>query len=188
MEVILQENVPSLGFVGDVVKVKPGFARNFLFPKRLAQPATRQLVNLFEHKKKQLEVKKAAKKSEADEFKKRLEAVKVTLEHLATEGGKLFGAVSATEILDQITAQGFQIDRRLMQIPAPIRMAGEHKVEIKLYRDVSAFIVVEVKAKIQETPAEEKAAKKEKKSRKKKTEEVAAEAAAGENAEEKVSG
>lgn len=178
MEVILQENVPSLGFVGDVVRVKPGFARNFLFPKKLALPATRQYVNLFEHKKKQLEVKKAVKKSEAEEFKKRLEAVRVTLEHLATESGKLFGAVSVSEILDQLASQGFQIDRRLLQIPTPIRTAGEHKVEVKLYRDISAFVTVEVKANVQEVSAEEKAAKKEKRPRKKKTEEATPEAGA----------
>lgn len=166
MEVILQENVASLGFVGDVVKVKPGFARNFLIPQKLALPASRQLVRFFEHKKKQLEVKKIQKKAEAEEFKKRLEAVSVTLEHLATEGGKLFGAVSITEILEQLSAQGIQVDRRLVVVASPIRTSGSHKIEVKLYRDVSAFISVEVKAKV-EVAAESAVEKKEKKSRKK---------------------
>lgn len=167
MEVILQENVSNLGFVGDVVKVKPGYARNFLVPKKLALPATRHMVKLFEHKKKQLEVKKAHKKTEAEELKKRVEAVKVSLEHLATEGGKLFGAVSVTEILEQLNAQGLEIDRSLLLVPHPIRSTGSHKVEVKLYRDVSAFVTVEVKAKAEEVPAGAKTEKKEKKPRKK---------------------
>ena len=180
MEVILQENVSNLGFVGDVVKVKPGYARNFLLPKKLALPATRQLVKLFEHKKKQLEVKKSAKKTEAEELKKRLEAVSLAVEHLAGEGGRIFGSVTVAELQEQLSAKGFDVQRSLIQTAAPIRTAGEYKVEVKLYRDVSAFVSLVVTAKVELVPEEEKSAKAEKKAKKQRkkaeAEAVAAEA------------
>lgn len=147
MEVILQENVSNLGFVGDVVKVKPGYARNFLFPRRLAAHADQGNIRRFEHQKKLIEVKKAQKKSEALDLKKRLEAVSLTIAHAAGEGEKLFGSVTSVELVDAIKVQGFDIDRKLIRTEAPIRTIGKHDIEIKLHQDVTAKLTVTVEAK-----------------------------------------
>lgn len=147
MELILQENVPGLGFVGDVVKVKPGFARNYLLPQKLALPANQGSIKRLEHQKKAIEIKKAGKRSEAQELKTRLETITLTLEHAASENGKLFGSVTATELCDLFTQKGFVIDRKLLKIEKPIKVVGEHKIQIKLHQDVSAEISVQIKAK-----------------------------------------
>jgi large subunit ribosomal protein L9 len=143
MQVILQEYVPHLGFVGDVVKVRDGYARNFLIPTKKALPANSSNIKQFEHVKRQIEVKKAVKKSEALELKKRLETLSLTLAH-AAEGEKLFGSVTLTEIHDKLKEAGYDIDRKLIKLDAPIRALGEYSLEIKLHQDVSAMLAVKV--------------------------------------------
>ncbi len=143
MQVILQENFPSLGFVGDVVNVKPGFARNFLFPRNIALAVSDSNIKLLTHRKKMLEIKKAQKKSEAEAFKKKVDAVTINLEH-AAEGERLYGSVTITEIYAELQKQGLEIDRKLLKLEAPIRLVGSHKVEVKLHQDVSAFVTVNV--------------------------------------------
>lgn len=147
MEVILQENVSNLGFVGDIVKVKSGYARNFLFPKRLAVPANKSSIAEFEHKKKVIEVKKAKKKVEAEEIKKRLETLTLAIEHAAGEGDKLFGSVTIPELLEKLTESGFTLDRKLIRLETPIRTIGEHVIEVRLHQEVSATVKVTVAAK-----------------------------------------
>ena len=147
MEVILQENVSNLGFVGDIIKVKPGYARNFLFPKRLAVPANKSSIAEFEHKKKVIEVKKARKKVEADEIKKRLESVVLAIQHAAGEGDKLFGSVTIPEILEKLSESGFILDRKLIRLETPIRTLGEHTIEVRLHQEVSAVVKVTIEAK-----------------------------------------
>jgi large subunit ribosomal protein L9 len=153
MQVILQENVSNLGFVGDVVNVKNGYARNFLFPKKLALNANTGNVAQFEHHKRIIEVKKATKKKEATELKKRLEALAIVITHAAAEGEKLFGSVTAMEIHDKIKEAGYDIDRKLIKLEVPIRTIGEHSIEIKLHQEVQATINIKVEKQIAEKQA-----------------------------------
>lgn len=146
MQVVLTENVTNLGFVGDIVKVKDGYARNFLIPRKFAMPVSRGSVKQLEHQKRTIEVKKSKKKTEASQMRTRLEVAQVKLFH-AAEGERLYGAVSVTEIHDQLKSQGFEVDRKLIRIESPIKTLGEHAVEIKLHQDVSAKLAVIVEKK-----------------------------------------
>lgn len=147
MEVILQDNVSNLGFVGDIVKVKSGYARNFLFPQKLALPADKKNIAEFEHHKKVIEVKKAKKKSEAAELKKRIEALELVIAHAAGEGEKLFGSVTSSDVQQELAAKGFNVDRKLIRIETQIKTIGVHEVEIVLHQEVSATVKVKVEAK-----------------------------------------
>lgn len=182
MEIILQENVPGLGFVGDLVRVKSGYARNYLFPKKFALPATKHYQELFAHQKKVLEIKKSQREKEAKELQGRLEGISLQITHTATESGKLFGSVSVAELHEVLIQQGFDIDRKLIRIPAPIRSVGKHSLEVKLHQEVTATLSVEITAKAVEkkTPesemvTEKETKKKEKKKTKKQTEEIVTE-------------
>lgn len=146
MQVILKEDYPSLGFVGDLVNVKPGFARNFLFPQKIALPANKENIELFNHQKKVLEVKKTARKVEAEKLKDKIEGVDVIIKHLSGEGDRLFGSVTVTEIHEKLKDTGFDIDRRLIRLEAPIKSLGEHKVEVKLHQDVTARLTVTIQS------------------------------------------
>lgn len=157
MEVILIENVPSVGFLGDVVEVKPGYFRNYLFPKKLAVPANRSRLAEFEHQKKLLEVKKSEKKAEATDLQGRLEKVTFTVTRPANAQGKLFGAITATEIFEGLASQGFDIDKRLIKFENPIKEVGDFKVEIRLHQEVSAWVAFKVEGNVSEEETQEAA-------------------------------
>ena len=164
MQVILQEDYASLGFVGDTVKVKDGFARNFLFPKKIALPANSSNMKLLEHRKRVLDVKKAEKKKTAEHYKDKIEGVEVRLTHAVSEGGKLFGSVTVAEIHDELIKNNdINIDRKLLKLDAPIKATGEYFLEIKLHQEVTARLKVIVAAKEEKkakaTPAKKKEAK-----------------------------
>ena len=144
MQVILTENVPQLGFVGDNVKVKPGFFRNFLYPNKLAVLANPSNVKALQNQKRQIEVKRSQKKSESEALKARLDKVSLTIERTVSEGGKLFGAVTNTEIVDGLKAAGFEIDKRWIKFTAPVRELGEFKAEVKLHAETTAWIPFQV--------------------------------------------
>lgn len=148
MEIILTENVPQLGFVGDVVKVKVGFFRNFLFPKKLAVVANPINTKQIEHHKKLISIKKAAKKDEAENFRKRLAKVTLTLERLVSENDKLFGAISTGDIATALVASGFEVDKRWIKFAAPVRELGDFKAEVHLHQDVVAVIPFTVTKKV----------------------------------------
>lgn len=153
MEVILLDHVSSLGFAGDIVKVRNGYARNYLLPKKKAVIADRNNVTLFQHQKKLLEVTKSQKKQEAETFKKKIEALLITVQHAVGEGDKLYGSVSATEIQEKLKEQSFEIDRKLIKIETPLKTLGDHTVEIILHQEVSARVKVRVENKAaKETP------------------------------------
>jgi large subunit ribosomal protein L9 len=165
MQVILQEDYAGLGFVGDLVKVKPGFARNFLLPKKIALAANTQNIELLEHRKRILEVKKAARKKDAEMLKTKLEAISIVTQH-ASDGEKLFGSVTTSELQVQLAEQGVEIDRKLIKLEAPIRSIGEHTLIIKLHQEVTAKVIVKVEATAESlakaSTKKEKAAKAEK--------------------------
>jgi large subunit ribosomal protein L9 len=144
MDVILTENVKGLGAIGEVVKVKPGYGRNFLVPQGLAVEASDRNLKELEHHKRQLTRKAEKLSKEAADIKARIEAVECSFVHKASEEGKLFGSVTTMEIAESLAAQGIEIDRRKILLDQPIKVMGEHKVDIKLNAGVNATIKVKV--------------------------------------------
>lgn len=144
MNVILAENVKGLGSMGEVVKVSPGYARNFLLPNKLAVEASARNVNELEHHRRQLAYKAEKLSQEAAQLKTRIEAVECVIAHRAGDEGKLFGSVTSMEIEAELVAKGIEIDRRKIQLEQPIKTLGEHAVEIKLNAGVNATLKVKV--------------------------------------------
>ena len=143
---ILQEAVPSLGEVGDLVTVKPGFARNYLIPQGKAIFATDARVEELEHHKRVVAEKAAKQLQDLQAVKKRVEALSVTIPARVGDEGKLFGSVTSLQVHEALAAQGFEIDRRRIEIAEPIKDAGEHAVRVKLHREVVAELKVTVTA------------------------------------------
>ena len=142
MEVILREDVEKLGSRGDVVKVAPGYARNFLLPKRLAVAATESNKKIVEQER-QAHLRKEAKlKSEAEDLAKLMLGVAITIKQKAGEADQLFGSVTAKDIADALAAKGFNIDRRKIQLNEPIKQLGEYTVPVRLHKDVTVDISV----------------------------------------------
>ena len=144
MEVILREDVESLGKAGDLVRVKPGYARNFLLPKGFAYEATPGNKKRIDGEHRARTVRLAGEKAEADEFAARLGDVTVTLARKAGEGDRLFGSITSQDISDALAEAGHTIDKRKIDLEAPIKSLGEHDVAIKLHPEVSAGIRVAV--------------------------------------------
>ncbi|MDH3453624.1 MAG: 50S ribosomal protein L9 [Desulfuromonadales bacterium] len=144
MDIILTENVKGLGTIGDVVKVKPGYGRNYLVPQGLAVEASDRNINEMEHHKRQLTHKAQKLSKEAADIKARIEAVECSFAHKASEEGKLFGSVTSMEIAEGLAAHGIEIDRRKILLDQPIKELGMHEVEIKLNAGVNATIKVNV--------------------------------------------
>ena len=144
MDVILTENVKNLGTIGEVVKVKPGYGRNFLVPQGLAVEASEAKLKEVEHHKRQLNRKAEKLSQEAADVKARIEAVECTFVHKASEEGKLFGSVTSMEIAESLASQGIEIDRRKILLEQPIKELGEHAVDIKLNAGVNAIVKINV--------------------------------------------
>jgi large subunit ribosomal protein L9 len=144
MDVILTENVKNLGTIGELVKVKPGYGRNFLVPQGLAVEASEAKLKEVEHHKRQLNRKAEKLSQEAADVKARIEAVECTFVHKASEEGKLFGSVTSMEIAESLASQGIEIDRRKILLEQPIKELGEHSVDIKLNAGVNAIVKINV--------------------------------------------
>ncbi len=142
MEVILREDVEKVGSRGSVVKVADGYARNFLLPKRLAVAATESNKKIVDQEREAHVRREAKVKSEAEDLAKLMANITVTLRHRVGENDHLFGSVTAKDIAEALEAQNFHIERRKIQLEEPIRTVGEHKVPVRLYRDVSVEINV----------------------------------------------
>jgi len=146
VQVILNEDVPNLGRTGDVVKVRPGFARNYLFPRKLAVEASQKSLRAFEHHKRIAMGKREAQKTEAAELKRKIEALSITIGAHAGEEGKLFGSVTNIDIERALREKGFAIERRKIHLAEPIKQLGEFTVPVRLQPEVEASLKVEVKA------------------------------------------
>lgn len=144
MEIILREDVPNLGATGDVVKVRPGYARNFLFPRGLAVLADHRNVRELEHQKRVTAQKRERDRQAAASAAEKLNKVRLTFTARASEEGKLFGSITNLDIERALAAQGIAVDRRRIRLEEPIRSLGESKVGIALASGVSAEITVEV--------------------------------------------
>jgi large subunit ribosomal protein L9 len=147
INVILQQDVKNLGKTGEVVRVRPGFARNFLIPNALASTATTGNVNRLEHEKRQAGARNAKAKAEMQEIATKIAATPVTLARKTGEGDKLFGSVTTKEIEAALAEKGVTVDRRKIQLAEPIKTTGTFELPVKLGFDVTATIKVEVTAK-----------------------------------------
>jgi large subunit ribosomal protein L9 len=142
MEVILREDVDKLGSRGSVVKVADGYARNFLLPKRLAVTASDANKKIVEQEREAHLRREAKAQTDAEDLAKLMANVKLTFRQKVGENNQLFGSVTAKDIADALEAQRFHIERRKIQLDEPIRTLGDHKVTLRLHRDVSAEIDV----------------------------------------------
>ena len=146
MDLILREAVPSLGKAGDLVRVKPGYARNFLLPNGLAFEATEGNKKRIVAETKARNVRLAAEKDAALATAAGLAAVELTFTRKAGEEGKLFGSITSQDIADSLAAQGKTVDKRRIELPHPIKAVGEHTVIVRLHPEVHADVRVTVAA------------------------------------------
>ena len=144
MEVILRDHVENVGKRGEVVKVADGYARNYLLPRKLALPATEGNKRHVERERKIMETREAEEKGQAEAVAARLGAVDISIARRVGETEQLYGSVTAADIADYLKAKGFEIDRRRLVLPDPIKTIGEHKVPLKLHRNVTVPLVVKV--------------------------------------------
>ncbi|HEX2833900.1 MAG TPA: 50S ribosomal protein L9 [Thermoanaerobaculia bacterium] len=146
MKVILTEEIRGLGTRGDVVTVKDGYARNYLIPKNLAQEATTSNLKAIEHQRRKWALLAQQERDAAQKAADRVKGVKIQIEKRVGEQGHLFGSVTANEIADALAEKGIDVDKRRIELAAPIKNIGLHDVEVRLHRDVTATIQVEVVA------------------------------------------
>lgn len=146
MKVILKENIENLGLIGDIVKVAPGYARNYLVPKGFAIEATEKNAKALDHAKRQLAYKKDKALESARNLATKLEGLSIELVHQAGEEGKLFGSVTNMEIAAYLAEKGFDIDRKKIVLAEPIKQLGEAAAVVKIHPEVVANLKVSVKA------------------------------------------
>jgi large subunit ribosomal protein L9 len=156
MDVILLERIEQLGQIGDVVSVKPGFARNFLLPRKKALRATEDNKKRFEEQRAQIEATNLKRKQEADKVAKKIDGLKIVVIRQASETGMLFGSVANRDIAEGVTKAGFTVDRRQVILDRPIKTLGLHKVRVALHPEVVVTVTANVaksedEAKQQET-------------------------------------
>ncbi|MEO7328591.1 MAG: 50S ribosomal protein L9 [Minicystis sp.] len=146
MHVVLTEDLANIGKSGELVRVRPGYARNYLVPRGLAISATKENVARIEHEKKVVEVRNAKLKSEAQQLADKLKAVKITIERPVGEGDRLYGSVTSRDIEEALAAQSFVVDRRRI-VMEPFKTLGTHTVSIRLATSVTATVEVTVAKK-----------------------------------------
>ncbi len=144
IELILLERVDKLGQMGQLVKVKPGYARNYLLPQRKALRATKENLAYFETQRAQLEANNLQRKTEASEIAGKLEGLAVVLVRQAGESGQLYGSVSARDIAQAVTEAGFTIEKHQVVLERPIKNLGMHPVRVVLHPEVSVMVTANV--------------------------------------------
>ncbi|HLV26783.1 MAG TPA: 50S ribosomal protein L9 [Gemmatimonadales bacterium] len=142
MEVILRQSIDSVGHTGDIVKVSPGYARNFLLPRGLAYEATPGNKKRIAQERSRLEAAESARREAAEGLAKKLEEVSVTFSARVGDEGKLFGSVTSADIAQQLETQGFHIEKRQIDLPEPIKALGVYRVPVKLHADVKPELKV----------------------------------------------
>ena len=144
MKVILKEDVKNLGSKGDIVNVSDGYARNYLFPRGLAEEANKGNIQQLKERQKAMQKKMQEEKAAAKEMASRMEKEKFVIAVKAGEQGRLFGSVTTKDIADAVAKAGYEIDRRKIQLDENIKSLGVHKVKVRLYEDVTADIKIQV--------------------------------------------
>ncbi len=146
MKVILTDDVKGLGQRGDVVSVAAGHARNYLLPKELAYLATPGNIKRLEQERKRYDARMAKERDAALEVAKAIEGIRLVLRKKAGEHDALYGTVTAAELAEALSAKGITVDKRRIELEEPIKRLGEHTVHVKLFKDVTAGVTVEVQA------------------------------------------
>jgi large subunit ribosomal protein L9 len=146
VKLILKESVAGLGRAGDVVDVKPGFAKNFLVPQGKAVPASAAKIREVEHLKRQIAEKLAKELADVRKAKQALEALQLEVKAKAGEEGKLFGSVTAAQVAELFAARGMAIDRRKIDLGEPIKELGDHTVSVRLHAEITATVRLKVSA------------------------------------------
>jgi large subunit ribosomal protein L9 len=154
MDVILLERIEKLGQMGDVVAVRPGFARNYLLPQKKALRATKDNKALFETQRTQLEASNLELKHEADTISTKLEGLSITIVRQASDNNQLYGSVTVRSIAQSITDAGFTVDSKQVQMARPIKTVGMHEVIVKLHPEVSVSITANVARSEEEAVAQ----------------------------------
>jgi large subunit ribosomal protein L9 len=144
LQVILQSDVANLGSSGELVKVRPGFARNFLLPRNLAVPATTAQVNRLNHEKAVAVARAEKNKKEAQALADKIGGLKIKLSRSVGEDDKLFGSVTTKEIETEVKKAGLEIDRKKMHLAEPIKALGNYEIPVRLMTNVTATLKVEV--------------------------------------------
>ena len=157
MEVILKEDVDNLGHRGDVVKVAEGYGRNFLLPRKLAMQATEANKAVIEQMKTAAARRSATEKAVAEALVAKLAPVVLSFTRKSGEAGHLFGSVTSADVAAELASNGFEVDRRKIQLPEPLKSVGDFSVAIKLHREVTAQVKVKVVAEAVEEEAAEAA-------------------------------
>jgi large subunit ribosomal protein L9 len=156
MEVILRQHVDNLGKRGEIVKVADGYARNYLLPRNLALPATAGNRQHVERERKIMETREAQERAGAEAIASRLSLIDITIARRVGDTEQLYGSVTAADIVEFLKAKGFEVDRRKLILPEPIKAIGEYDVPLKLHREVSVPLKVKVvKEGAAPTPAAE---------------------------------
>jgi large subunit ribosomal protein L9 len=144
MEVILRQHVENLGKRGEIVKVADGYARNYLLPRKLALPATDGNKKHVERERRIVETREAEEKAQAEAIAARLATVEISIARRVGETDQLYGSVTSADIADFLKAKGFEIDRRRLILPEAIKAVGAHEVPLKLHREVTVPLKVNV--------------------------------------------
>ncbi|SLN48141.1 50S ribosomal protein L9 [Oceanibacterium hippocampi] len=144
MEVILLERVEKLGQMGDVVKVKDGYARNYLLPRNVAQRATKANMAEFQQRRTQLEADNLQRKSEAQDIAGRMTGLSVVLIRQASDSAQLYGSVTARDIADAITAAGFSVDRRQVILDRALKTLGLTEIRVRLHSEVDVMVTINI--------------------------------------------
>lgn len=144
MEVILLERIESLGQMGEVVKVKPGFARNYLLPQKKALRASESNRKVFEERRVQLEADNLQRKSEAEKVSGKLDGLAVVLVRAASESGQLYGSVTARDVADAITAAGVTVDRAQVRLDKALKHLGLESIRVQLHPEVGVSVTVNI--------------------------------------------
>ena len=144
MDIILLERIENLGQMGDVVSVKPGYARNFLFPRQKALRANETNLKHFKTQRKELEAENLKRKNEAEDIANRINGLQVVIIRSAGEAGQLYGSVNARDIADSVSEDGFKIARNQVIIDRPVKLLGIFDIRIRLHPEVDAFVSVNV--------------------------------------------
>lgn len=147
IQLVLQHDVENVGKSGDLVKVRPGYARNYLLPRSLAVPATASQVNRIAHEKAVALSKSEKLRKESTDLAQKLSGLTIKLARAVGEDGKLFGSVTTKEIEATVKALGYEVDRKKMHLAEPIKALGSYEIPLKLLSDVTATLKVEVTKK-----------------------------------------
>jgi large subunit ribosomal protein L9 len=146
MEVILREHVDNLGRRGEIVKVAPGYARNYLLPRKLALAVTENNKRQIERERAAAEARDLEEKMQADALSQRVSQTEVEIARRVGENDTLYGSVTSSDIAQALLAKGFEIEKRKIQLPEPIKGLGEFTVPVKIHRDVTSQVKVKVVA------------------------------------------